>query len=96
MPIKQQAIFQMEIKMITGFNKKELRLFEKYRKQWNKFEECNFGLFIHEINSKYVSKLINPDKKLLKKNLILMRKNSRPLKSGIISNRKFKYIFNSK
>ena len=81
MPIKQQAIFQMEIKMITGFNKKELRLFEKYRKQWNKRnlinkEKFNFGIFIHTIEE--YSYLFNQE--LVISNRKLMYKHARLVK----------------
>ena len=62
--------------MITGFNKKELRLFEKYRKQWNRdFPEykVNFSFFIHLLNE-YAS-LYN--QALVKKNIELMHKHTK-------------------
>ena len=67
--------------MITGFNKKELRLFEKYRKQWNKSnlinkEKFNFGIFIHAIEE--YSYLFNHE--LVISNRKLMYKHAKPVK----------------
>ena len=65
--------------MITGFNKKELRLFEKYRKQWNMDfpeDKVNFSLFVHlldEYASFYNQALVN-------KNIELMYKHAKLVK----------------
>ena len=65
--------------MITGFNKKELRLFEKYRKQWNRdFPEykVNFSLFIHLLDE--YAFLYN--QALVKKNIELIHKHAKLVK----------------
>ena len=60
--------------MITGFNKKELRLFEKYRKQWNLHtdDNCNVIEFSHVLGCDYHL----PHKSLMDKNYDLMFKYS--------------------
>ena len=65
--------------MITGFNKKELRLFEKYRKQWNMdFPEdnVNFSLFIHlldEYEFFYNQALVKKNRELMYKHAKLVK-----------------------
>ena len=81
--------------MITGFNKKELRLFEKYRKQWNKSnfinnEKCNFGFFIHTIEE--YSYLFNQD--LVNSNMKLMYKHARLVKVPKAIKSRFKINYN--
>ena len=60
--------------MITGFNKKELRLFEKYRKQWNLHtdDNCNVIDLSHVLGCDHHL----PHKNLMDKNYDLMFKYS--------------------
>lgn len=64
--------------MITGFNKKELRLFEKYRNKYNLIESdnCNILDFSHTLGSDYYQKEFKPCKKLVRKNYDLMYKHA--------------------
>ena len=65
--------------MITGFNKKELRLFEKYRKQWNMDfpeDKANFSLFVHLLDE-YA---FFYNQALVKKNIEVMYKHAKPVK----------------
>ena len=64
--------------MITGFNKKELRLFEKYRNKYNFIESdnCNILEFSHILGSDYYHKEFKPCKKLVRKNYDLMYKHA--------------------
>ena len=68
--------------MITGFNKKELRLFEKYRKQYNKSVGINsiFGSFIHEIEIVHKLTSKKPPECLINRNRELMYKHAKPVK----------------
>ena len=68
--------------MITGFNKKELRLFEKYRNKYNFIESdnCNILEFSHILGSDYYHKEFKPCKKLVRKNYDLMYKHAKPVK----------------
>ena len=68
--------------MITGFNKKELRLFEKYRNKYNKFSNVyfDFGLFIHEVYQEPCYSIVNPNPDFLDKNWKLITRNVRKSK----------------
>ncbi|UOO89089.1 hypothetical protein LVJ82_00805 [Vitreoscilla massiliensis] len=65
--------------MITGFNKKELRQFEHYRKQWVKETccECDAVTFLHEIDSIPSFVYLRPNQALIKKNYKLMYKRAK-------------------
>ena len=65
--------------MITGFNKKELRLFERYRKQWVKETccECDAVTFLHEIDTVASFVHLRPSPALIKKNYDLMCKHAK-------------------
>ena len=68
--------------MITGFNKKELRLFERYRKQWVKETccECDAVTFLHEIDTVASFVHLRPSPALIKKNIELMHKHAKLVK----------------
>ena len=71
--------------MITGFNKKELRQFEHYRKQWVQETccECNAATFLHEIDTIASFVHLRPSQALIEKNYNLMRKRARKSKTKL-------------